>query len=339
MEAPDPPVIGQVTHNTIELFWDQSREKCVTNNEERIKYCIQEEEGKSKNYFTVYRGYANTCILNGIKENTTHRYRVQIRFTNTSSPWSSTTEVTTKSFPSSGAQLHRAVLNLDVDKVTMIVKNNESMVDVPDRMGCSPLMVASQKGYTSVIDALLSHGADVSFSNSSGKDSMMMACFTGHVNVATTLKSHGASLEAKDHGGSTALHWAVDGGSIAAVEWLLSNGAEVDELDVAEWTPLMRVATLDGTTEVAKMLLQSGANVNTEDKQGRSALMAAALSGRLDLVKLFVEHGADTEKRNSHGHNALDFAQSFGRNDVVSYLKSINRPQNDTGTKAKTNNS
>ena len=63
------------------------------------------------NYFSVWRqsnetikffgvfssGYAKTCILDGLKENTQHRYRVQIILPNLSTPWSSATEVTTLS--------------------------------------------------------------------------------------------------------------------------------------------------------------------------------------------------------------------------------------------------
>ncbi|XP_028403256.1 fibronectin type 3 and ankyrin repeat domains protein 1-like [Dendronephthya gigantea] len=323
MDKPDPPRIGRVTHCSIELFWDQEKkpDEC-----ERTKYCVQ-EAGISGQYRNVYSGYAKTCILDGLKENTRHCYRVQINLSTMSSPWSSAIEVTTMNFPCSGAELHRAVLNWDVDKVKKILNNYESLVDVPDKMGCSPLMVAAQKGYTSIVDVLLTLGADVTFSNSSGKDSMMMACFTGHVNVAMTLKEHGASIEVKDQGGSNALHWAVDGGRASVVEWLLDCGAKVDELDVAEWTPLMRLATLDGKADVAKVLLDGGANVNTHDKQGRSVLMAAALSGRLDLVSLLVEYGANTEEQNMHGNTALDFAQSFGRHEVISYLLSIQPPQ------------
>ena len=328
MDKPDPPVVGRVTHCSVELFWDQERKHAELNlgPEQRIKYCVQEEEGNSRRYHNVYCGYSKTCVLDGLKESTQHRYRVQIILPNLSTPWSSTAEVTTLSFPCSGGELHRAVLNWDVEKVKTILDNYEGLVDVPDRMGCSPLMVASQKGYTSIVDTLLDHGADVSFSNSSGKDSMMMTCFTGHVNIASTLKEHGASVHVKDQGGSNALHWAVDGGVVAAVEWLLVNGAKVDELDVAEWTPLMRVATLDGKAEVAKVLLCGGANPNTHDKQGRSVLMAAALSGRLDLAQLLVEFGADTEERNIHGNTALDFAKSFGRQEVISYLQSVQPP-------------
>ena len=53
-DTPDPPVVGRVTHCSIELFWDQEREYDETDSEERIKYCVQEEKGNSRRYHNVY---------------------------------------------------------------------------------------------------------------------------------------------------------------------------------------------------------------------------------------------------------------------------------------------
>lgn len=42
-------------------------------------------------------------------------------------------------------------------------------VDIPDQLGFSPLMNASQRGFTSIVEELLQRGADVNYTNSSGK--------------------------------------------------------------------------------------------------------------------------------------------------------------------------
>jgi hypothetical protein len=56
-DKPDPPVIGRVTHCSVELFWDQERKHTESDvgSEVRTRYCVQEEEGKSRRYRTVYR--------------------------------------------------------------------------------------------------------------------------------------------------------------------------------------------------------------------------------------------------------------------------------------------
>ena len=48
---------------------------------------------------------------------------------------------------------------------------------------------------------------------------------------------------------------------------------ETNEVNEIKCNTFACVATLDGKAEVAKVLLDGGANVNTHDKQGRSVLM------------------------------------------------------------------
>ena len=49
--------------------------------------------------------------------------------------------------PMTGEHLHKAVSLLeDVQRTEDILENNDIWVDVPDKMGASPLMVASQRG-------------------------------------------------------------------------------------------------------------------------------------------------------------------------------------------------
>jgi ankyrin repeat protein len=53
---------------------------------------------------------------------------------------------------------------------------------------------------------------------------------------------------------------------------------------VSNWTPLMRVAAVSGSAEMASLLLQQGASINLSDKNGQTALMTAALNGHEELV-------------------------------------------------------
>ncbi len=48
-----------------------------------------------------------------------------------------------------------------------------------------------------------------------------------------------------------------------------------------------------GQTEIAKLLVSSGANVNTRDKQGATPLHAAAINGQINIVKFLIEYSED----------------------------------------------
>ena len=57
-------------------------------------------------------------------------------------------------------------------------------------------------------------------------------------------------------------------------------------------------ATMGGNREVAHHLLRSGANINTRDKDGKTALMIAVINGHSQLVDLLLSKSADVTVQN-----------------------------------------
>ncbi|MDE6067966.1 MAG: ankyrin repeat domain-containing protein, partial [Treponemataceae bacterium] len=58
------------------------------------------------------------------------------------------------------------------------------------------------------------------------------------------------------------------------------------------FAPLMLAATKNAT-DVAKLLIKAGANVNAKDKDDRSALIYAADDNAIDMAQLLIKSGAD----------------------------------------------
>lgn len=51
--------------------------------------------------------------------------------------------------PPSGEQLHRIIsLTQDIDKMKKVLETGDNLVDIPDKFGCTPVMVCAQKGFT-----------------------------------------------------------------------------------------------------------------------------------------------------------------------------------------------
>lgn len=59
-------------------------------------------------------------------------------------------------------------------------------------------------------------------------------------------------------------------------------------------TKLME-ASANGNTEIVKMLLEKGADVDFFDKRGNTALMEASDNGHTAIVKLLLKKGADVD--------------------------------------------
>ncbi|XP_019338401.1 fibronectin type 3 and ankyrin repeat domains protein 1 isoform X1 [Alligator mississippiensis] len=320
---PDPPVVGEITHHSIQLSWDlENKTERKGPQEQWLKYSIEEEDPKVHTYGTIYRGYARQFVVDGLQPRTAYRFRLKVTTPEGQNAYSPAVSVSTTREPMSGEQLHRAVSMNDVEAVLNILQRGHVKVDVPDKLGFTALMVASQKGYDRLVEILVEKGTDVNQKNGSGKDSLMLACFAGHLNIIKYLKVQGASWEARDLGGCTALHWAVDGGHCEVVEWMINDGCQVDTKDTClEWTPLMRVSAVTGKKDVASLLIKAGADVNVKDKDGKTPLMVAVLNNHEELIQLLLESGANPTVKNEYGKGLLEMARSFHRQGLAALLE------------------
>ena len=61
--------------------------------------------------------------------------------------------------------------------------------------------------------------------------------------------------------------------------------------------------------EIAKGLIERGADVNAKSKSGTTALMVAATHNNPPMIGLLIEAGADTEAKNNQGKTAAEVAE------------------------------
>ncbi|XP_052567834.1 fibronectin type 3 and ankyrin repeat domains protein 1 isoform X3 [Peromyscus californicus insignis] len=272
---PHPPVVGKVTHHSIELYWDlEKKEKRQGPQEQWLRFSIEEEDPKMHNYGVIYTGYATKHVVEGLEPRTLYRFRLKVTSPSGEYEYSPVVSVATTREPISSEHFHRAVNVNDEDLLLRILEGG-------------------------LVKILVSNGTDVNLKNGSGKDSLMLACYAGHLDVVKYLRRHGASWDARDLGGCTALHWAADGGHCPVIDWMIKDGCEVDVVDTGSgWTPLMRVSAVTGSQNVASLLIEAGADVNMRDKDGKTPLMIAVLNNHEQLVQLLLDKGADASVKN-----------------------------------------
>ena len=83
----------------------------------------------------------------------------------------------------------------------------------------------------------------------------------------------------------------------------------------------MYLAALNNCTEVARFLLERGANVNAKSQDGATGLHIAAQKDNLELVKLLLANKADINAVDSKHRTPMDRALEWHHPDIAAYLK------------------
>ena len=87
-----------------------------------------------------------------------------------------------------------------------------------------------------------------------------------------------------------------------------------------DMTALM-AACLNGHADIANILINSGIDINEQDKNGDTALMFASYNGSKEIVKALLDKGAHVTTKDRDGDTALMFATSKGYTEIINMLK------------------
>jgi ankyrin repeat protein len=81
------------------------------------------------------------------------------------------------------------------------------------------------------------------------------------------------------------------------------------------------VASQGGYTDIVKKLVETGANVNYVNKNGKTALMSTV---NINIVKYLIASGADIDATDIFGDTALIWAVVYGRPEEIKTLIEAN---------------
>jgi len=101
------------------------------------------------------------------------------------------------------------------------------------------------------------------------------------------------------------IHTATLLGDLDAIKQHIAAGSNLDEGEpTLGSTPLISAAVF-GKTEIAKALIEAGADVNLKNNEGSTALHSAAFLCRLEIVEMLLAYDVDKEQLNNYGSTAL----------------------------------
>ena len=190
------------------------------------------------------------------------------------------------------------------------------------------LLAAASSGNLAEVGRLIAAGADLEQRDGQGQTALLRAVAGNHVAVAKALLASGASLNAqaanqdtpwllagasgrseiiaamlplkpdlslRNRYGGDALIPACERAHVETVKLLLTSGIDVNHVNNLGWTCLLEIVILgDGGPrhqQVAKLVLDAGANPNLADKDGVTPLAHARKRGQSEVAKLITAAG------------------------------------------------
>jgi uncharacterized protein len=109
--------------------------------------------------------------------------------------------------------------------------------------------------------------------------------------------------------------------NLEKVRTLLGKGADINSKDQYGQTALMNAAQT-GQAELVRLLIEKGADLNIRAKYNLSALMLSLIAGHPEVARLLIEAGADVNLRSHRNfYSALHLAENAGYREIVLLLK------------------
>lgn len=163
--------------------------------------------------------------------------------------------------------------------------------DLTEDSGFTPLAVSAEFGYSRTVEVLLAHGAQVNLRTDvtgdiGGHTAVFIATEYDHSDIVKLLIDAGALLSLKSSIDSIPLHIA----TLSTARVLLQHRKRfnIDEQNKYKATPLHDAIQYSESAELAKLLIDSGANLNLENVDGDTPLALAASMGKVEAVKILL---------------------------------------------------
>ncbi|XP_044262920.1 putative ankyrin repeat protein RF_0381 isoform X2 [Tribolium madens] len=110
--------------------------------------------------------------------------------------------------------------------------------------------------------------------------------------------------------------------NIDVIKYLIENGAHVNCSNDYGYAPLHWAIKNDCSLDIIKLLINNNADINKisiYEFEKYTPLSAAVDENNFEVAKLLIDEGADANKRNSDDSTALTLAHKYNRTDILNY--------------------
>lgn len=209
---------------------------------------------------------------------------------------------------------HDSVKRGDLDAIRTALSEQPALLNQKNEAGQSAFVLASYYGQAQTASYLLSLNPELD---------IFSECIAGMEQRALAdVDRDPALLASHNSDGWTPLHLAAFFGRVNLAAVLLERGADVNAVSTNQMQNAPLHAAVAGRkTEVVKLLVSQGANLNGRQTGGWTPLHGAAQNGDLEIVETLLVNGAHAHARADNNQSPLDLAMLRGHAEVVALLQ------------------
>lgn len=197
-------------------------------------------------------------------------------------------------------------------------------INVQDREGRTPLILAARSGQYAVASLLLERQAAIDLPTRHGATALALAAMKGYKDIITLLlekKADSCSTDVTPFPEGSRVRapmcWAARAGNLVGCQMLIEHNASPRGCIKSEDSPLVE-ASRSGHAPVVHFLLDR--LEHHEEEQIHLSFRWAARQGHLEVVQELVERQANIAHEDSAGVTAMMWAAAEGHASVVEYL-------------------
>ena len=198
--------------------------------------------------------------------------------------------------------------NIVVTNIDSLIKKGFNL-DMQDKDGKTPLMIAVEKNNIEIVKLLYNKGCNLDIQDKKGDTALIFSLRYRNHSILKFLVDKGSNLNIREKDGETALIICASiFNTITFAKIFIEKGnCDLNIQDNNGITALSH-AVVNNNSNLTKLLIENHADLNIQDNTGKTALIHAVVTYNFDLTKLLIENRADLNIQDNTGKTALSHA-------------------------------